>query len=58
MGKKNLAMPYTVAGIVGMSPDEELEGIKIRPEHFLIFTILLLIVAKLVNFVWNTQFYP
>ncbi len=55
MGRKKFAMPYTAAGIVGISPDEELEGIKIQPEHFFIFTIFLLLLAKVINFVWNMR---
>ena len=44
--KVKLAMPTTMAGIVGMTANEKLSDFEIDPKHFLIFVAVLLIVAK------------
>jgi len=53
MAKKKLFMPQTMAGIVGISADEELEGLKIEPMHFLVFVLFILLISKVLNYVWN-----
>ena len=49
MGVKKLkvAMPTTMAGIVGINANEKLSDFEIDPKHFLIFVAILLIIAKI-----------
>ena len=45
--KVKMAMPTTMAGIVGLSPDEKLSDFEIDPKLFLIAIAFLVIIAKL-----------
>jgi len=44
--KRNVGMPPTMAGIVGLSPDEKLSGVGIDAKLFLIFTALLAVLIR------------
>ncbi len=49
--KFKVSMPTTMAGIVGLSPDEKLSDIQIDAKAFLMFVAILLIVAKVFHII-------
>lgn len=48
--RTNLSMPMTSAGIVGMSADMELSGIKMDPRSFIIAVAALVAVIKIAGY--------
>ncbi len=48
--RTNLSMPMTSAGIVGMSADMELSGIKMDPRSFIIAVAVLVAVIKIAGY--------
>ena len=46
-----VAMPNTMAGIVGLSSDEKLSDFEIEAKHFILFVVVLLVVAKLFHII-------
>ena len=48
--RTNLSMPMTSAGIVGLSADMELSGIKMDPRNFVIAVAILVAVIKIAGY--------
>ncbi len=44
--KRTLGMPATMAGIVGLSPDEKLSGVGVDAKLFLILTVILAVAIR------------
>lgn len=45
--KVKVGMPITMAGIVGLSPDEKLSNVEIDPKLFMGLVVALLVIAKI-----------
>jgi preprotein translocase subunit Sec61beta len=48
--RTNLSMPMTSAGIVGLSSDMELSGIKMDPRNFIIAVAILVTLIKIADY--------
>lgn len=48
--RTNISMPMTSAGIVGMSADMELSGIKMDPRSFVIGVAVLVAIIKIAGY--------
>ncbi len=48
--RTNLSMPMTSAGIVGLSSDMELSGIKMDPRSFIIAVAILVAVIQIAGY--------
>ncbi len=48
--RQKIAMPTTMAGILGLSPDEEVGGIKIEPKTFLVATLIFIFIIKVLHY--------
>ena len=48
--RTNLSMPMTSAGIVGLSADMELSGVKMDPRNFVIAVAILVAVIKIAGY--------
>ncbi len=48
--RQKIAMPTTMAGILGLSPDEEVGGIKIEPKTFLVGTLIFIFIIKVLHY--------
>lgn len=49
--RTSLSMPMTSAGIVGLSADMELSGIKMDPRNFIIGVVVLVAVIKIAGYI-------
>lgn len=48
--RQKISMPTTMAGIVGLSPDGEIGGIKIEPKTFLVGILILIFIIKILHY--------
>ncbi len=49
--KQKIAMPTTMAGILGFNPNDEIGGIKVEPKTFVIGVIVFIVLIKILSYI-------